>query len=231
MEERRRGRAGAPTPSTPVAPKSVVSARGILHSEIDFKFWIARAPEIDAVRPGRCPACGTAARVPGKRLGLHGHGLIDRQAWGPASADGAPEILSLRLRRFRCTSCRAVITVGPRDLESRRIYRLSAIAFALALWGIAVLTPEKVRRSVSPWRHRGASTAGRWRTLGRWVDAVLATRLFSFVHLDHGATRREMAKRIASSIVSMSPVRCFSTASPAVVYAAATQLRCGASIG
>jgi hypothetical protein len=231
LAERRRGRAGARTPSTPVAPKSVVSTRGILHSEIDFKFWVDRAPEVDAVRPGRCPSCGSAARIPGRRLGLHGHGLIDRQAWGPSVAGGSPEIVSLRLRRFRCTRCRAVLTVGPRDLESRRIYRLSAIAFALALWAIAVLTPEEVRQRVSPWRHRGASSAGRWRTLGRWVDAVVASRLFLFVPLERSGSRREMAKRIARSIVSMSPVRCFGTPSPAVVFTAAAQLRWEASIG
>jgi hypothetical protein len=229
--ERRRGRAGAATPSTPNAPKSVVEARGILHSEIDFKFWLGRAPEVDAVRPGRCPSCGSAARVPGRRLILHGHGLIDRQAWGPVSAGEPAAIVSLRLRRFRCTRCRAVMTVGPRDLESRRLYRVSSIAFGLALWAIALLTPEEVRQSASPWRLRGSSTAGRWRTLGRWVDAVLASQLFSFVQLDRSGSRREMAKRIARSIVSMSTVRCFGTPSPAVVFTAAAQLRCGASIG
>ncbi len=231
MSEGRRGRAGAATPSTPVAPKSVISARGILHSEIDFKFWVDRVPGVDAVRPGRCPSCGSAARVPGRRLGLHGHGLIDRQAWGPAGAGKPPELVSLRLRRFRCTRCRAVLTVGPRDLESRRIYRLSAIAFALALWAIAMLTPEQVRQRVSPWRHRGPSAAGRWRMLGRWVDAALASRLFSFVRLERSGSRRDMAKRIARAIVSMSTIRCFGAPSPAVVFAAAAQLRCGASIG
>ena len=82
------------------------------------------------------------------------------------------------LRRYRCQACGAVVTVAPREAATGRLYTLSAVAWALALFGIARLPEREVRRSTSPWQIVGAAAARRWVSLRRWVAAIVGRRLF-----------------------------------------------------
>lgn len=90
---------------------------------------------------------------------LHGHGRRERQVWGPAGADGAPELRHTWVRRFQCKLCEATMTVGPRELLTKRLYSAAAIAMALALFGLAGLSLPEVRARVSPWTAVGPTAA------------------------------------------------------------------------
>jgi len=68
--------------------------------------------------------------------------------------------------------------VVPRGIVRRRLYSASAIALALALYGVAALAPAEVRRRVSPLRFVGATAAAGWASLRRWSRAVRASQIF-----------------------------------------------------
>ena len=156
-------------------------------------------PSVEEARPGRCPGCGAAARPVGGRLGLHGHGLRERQQRGPAAPDSAPVLRVVVLRRYRCVACAAVIAVVPRDVESRRHYSRPAIALALALWSLTSLPPAEVRRRISPWPVVGATAAAEgWVTLRRWARAGRAGRLFGAVSRPQVGTLRHVAGHLAA---------------------------------
>jgi hypothetical protein len=169
-----------------------------VQAELDVKLWTARSPTLDEVRPGRCPACAAPSRPAGGSLGLHGHGLRERHRWGSVEPGGSAELIGVLLRRYRCRPCGAVVVVGPRGLVRRRLYSASAIAFALALYGVIKLSPAEVRRRVSPLRKVGPTAAAGWASLGRWCRAVRARRLLPTVRAAPvDATLREVAARAA----------------------------------
>jgi len=125
---------------------------------------------------------------------------------GPTEAEGTPAALTVHCRRFRCLRCRAVVLVVPRAMLPRRWYSGSAIALALALYGIERAGPAAVRRRVSPFEVVGYRAATGWVTLGRWVDAVRAGRLFSWVRPSPARfTRRQVAERAATTLGSRAP--------------------------
>lgn len=101
--------------------------------------------------------------------------------WGPAAPGGVPQLRELEVRRYRCTGCKAVMTVVPREILTKRLYSAAAIAWALALYGLSMLSPAAVRALVSPWRHWGATSAGRWQTLQRWAWTAAQGQLFACV--------------------------------------------------
>lgn len=141
----------------------------IVHRELDVKDWLLRPPSVEAVRPGACPACDAAGRPVGGPVGLHGHGLRDRQVRGPLTLEARSTETVIACRRYRCTACGAVVTVVPRGLEPRRHYGRATICFALALWALAGWSQREVRRRVSTWPN---PTATSWRTLRRWATAA-----------------------------------------------------------
>jgi hypothetical protein len=151
--------------------------RSIVRSDIDVKSWVAKEPTVEAARPGRCPRCGGAGRPTGGPLGLHGHGLRGRQVRGPLEPGGRPLLLVLRVRRYRCQACAAVLTVVPRELTTGYLFSRSAVGWALALFGVMALPPREVRRQTSPWSRVGASAVTGWMSLRRWIDGVRAGRL------------------------------------------------------
>ena len=53
-----------------------------------------------AGRKVRCVACGRRA-YEGGGLGIHGHGLVERQQRGPPTPDGAPVCRGVLCRRYR----------------------------------------------------------------------------------------------------------------------------------
>jgi transposase len=179
----------------------------IVYAERDVKLWRAQLPTVDEVRPGRCLACEAPSRPAGGNLGLHGHGLRERDQWGPVELGDASAVVGLLARRYRCQSCGAVIVVLPRGVVRRRLYSAGAIAIALALWAVTGLAPAAVRARVSPHRIVGPTAASGWASLRRWSRAVRAERLFPVVRaLPAGATLRQVAARAATTLAAFAPV-------------------------
>ncbi len=115
--------------------------------------------------------CGEASRPVGGGLGLHGHGLRDRQIRGPLDPESAPTWVVIACRRYKCVACGAILTVVPRGVAPRRHYGHAAIAMALALWAIVGEPIAEVRRRVCAWRITDESST-RWPALERWARAT-----------------------------------------------------------
>lgn len=183
----------------PVATlKSTKSSPRIVHHALDVKGWLARPPTVESARPGSCVACGAPSRPAGGGLGLHGHGLRDRQLRGPPSADAEPVWIVIACRRYVCTSCEATMTVVPRGIAPQRHYGYAAIAMALVLWAIVRAPVEEVRARVCAWRVSDESRA-HWPTLRRWARAA-RTALD-----DTGLSLRAAAARAAQRAMGRAP--------------------------
>ena len=155
------------------------------------------------VRPRRCPSCKTASHPLGGKIVLHGHGRRERQLRGPATPGEAPALRELFVRRYRCTICKALCTVAPREMLTQRLYSASAIGWALALFGVLRLGAAVVRERVSPWAIWGAS-AHRWPTLLRWVEAIRSRRLLRCVRpAPQSWTARRIAERAATTLAAL----------------------------
>ncbi len=176
------------------------SACRVVYSTLESKFWKQVLPSADEVRPGSCPVCAGAAREPGRALGIVGHGLRDRQLRGPTSADAAPSIEVVLLRRYRCQQCRAILTVVPREVETRRLYSRPAIALALAR--MVSEASAAVRRAVCPWR---IGTTTGWPTLRRWLAAVARGALFPAATASPDTTPAGLAARVAQLALGHAP--------------------------
>lgn len=125
---------------------------------------------------------------------------------GPTEAQGRPTELTVPCRRYVCMACTAVLLVVPRAMLPRRRYSASAIALALALYGIERAPPAQVRRRTSPFGKVGYRACTGWVTLGRWADAVRAGRLFAQVRpCPARFTRRQVAERAATTLGSRAP--------------------------
>lgn len=83
------------------------------------------------------------------------------------SPDGSPTTVVLLCRRYRCTTCRAVLLVVPHGVAPRKHYGYAAIAMALALWLLVGEPVREVRRHVCAWSVTHARTSV-WPTLRRW---------------------------------------------------------------
>ena len=129
-----------------------------------------------------------------------GHGVVEKQVRGPASATGAPESNVVTLRRYRCRACRAILVVGPRGLVPGRWYSGGAIAVALAAYARGE-TAVAVRRRTSPFAVVGGSARERWMTLVRWMDAARAGRLFGVTGL-HELARRRAAEYVVLALAA-----------------------------
>lgn len=156
--------------SDPVT-KPTRSTPRIVHHTLDVKGWLASPPSPESARPGACIDCGAASRPAGQKLGLHGHGLRDRQLCGPPDVDQAPRWLVIACRRYRCVCCGAILTVVPRGVAPRRHYGHAAIAMALTLWAIGREPVAEVRRRISAWPIT-VEAVTRWPTLERWAGAA-----------------------------------------------------------
>ena len=177
------------------------SIRGVVRSEVDVKSWEAKTPTVDEVRPAQCPACRAPSRPVGEGLVLHGHGFRERQLWGPPQPSSVPSVRVIRIRRFECQRCGAVTVVAPAETLTKRLYSAAAIGWALALYGLSLLTPTAVRRLVSPWTHWGAKSAERWQTLIRWALAGAQGRLFECVRpMPEEWPIRKVAARAATTL-------------------------------
>jgi hypothetical protein len=125
---------------------------------------------------------------------LVGHGLIERQLRGPASASSEPKQETLTLRRYRCRACKAVLVVGPRGLLRGRWYSAASIALALAMYARGE-TAALVRARTSPWTLIGVAAAERWMTLTRWIESARHGELFDIRGLGE-LSRRAVAEHV-----------------------------------
>jgi hypothetical protein len=116
---------------------------------------------------------------------------------------GAPQTVSVAVRRYRCTACRAILVVVPREVAPRKHYSAAAIAWALGLFGCDGLPLREVRRRTSPWAIVGATAAVGWTTLVRWIRAVRRHQLFAGVRpVPAVFTHRQVAARVATTLAA-----------------------------
>ena len=110
------------------------------------------------------------------------------------------------MRRYECQRCPTVMIVVPSETVPRRHYTATAIAFALALYGLAGEPHAEVRARVSPSKIVGVSAERRWVTLSRWIDATRAGVLFAALPaMPSDRPRREVAARAALAIGAHAP--------------------------
>jgi hypothetical protein len=191
----------------------------IVHRALDVKIWLQRPPTVEEARPARCPRCDTAGRPVGSALGLHGHGLRDRQVRGPRDVTAASTTIVIACRRYLCVGCGTVLTVVPRGIEPRRHYGRAAICLALALWALRGQPTTAVRAQVGAWPSREATS---WRTLRRWAAAA-ASGAWSWCAAASGLAPRAAATRAAQIAAGHAPA---TTAGPvcALAYAGGAAL-------
>lgn len=152
-------------------------------------------PSCAEARPGVCPCCQAAAQPLGGPLRVVGHGVVERQVLGPRGAGESPVQVVVKLRRYRCRACQAVLVVGPRGLVRRRWYGAGPIGLALALFAQGA-TSALVRARTSPSPVVGGSARESWVTLTRWVEAARRGELFGVVVGPVGLTRRAVAEQV-----------------------------------
>jgi hypothetical protein len=179
------------------------SGSSVIQSSIDIKSWQQRTPTVAEVRPAACPGCKAASCPVGGRIQIHGHGLRERQVYGPPDPDAAAAAIVVAGRRYRCVCCGAILLVVPREVLPRRQYSASAIALALALWGLVQATALAVRRRVSPAKELGFTAMLGWVTLRRWAKAVRLSDLFpSSLSAGPSATLRDVAALAATALAA-----------------------------
>jgi hypothetical protein len=178
----------------------------IVQADVDIKRWMTAVPAVHYLRPARCPCCDAAGRPVDGPLVMRGHGLRERQVCGPLQAGGAPQLVTVQARRYRCSACRAIVVVVPRGLLPRRRYTASAIGWVLARVGLDGATTPTVRAEVCSCAILGVAAAERWLAPSRWIEASRRGQLFPRLGR-HGAesTRVQIAERTAMQLVALSP--------------------------
>jgi hypothetical protein len=169
----------------------------------DVKSLANVVPSLESSRPSHCHRCKAAAGYPGA-FEIYGHGLRERDAWGPAKPAGAAaEVLTVIVRRFRCRPCGHVMTIRPPFLARYFRYTTAAIALALWLWTMLRKPERAVRGEISPWPVRGACDAERFRSLHRWAGR--ANDIFGLPDNLVGETQREVTVRVVALLTARAP--------------------------
>jgi hypothetical protein len=182
------------------------SNQTISHAHVDVNAWKAGTPSVEEGRPACCPRCGAASRPIDGPQGLIGHGMRTRQVRGPLEPGGEPTTLEVDVRRYRCSTCKAVITVLPRGLVPRRHFSSAAIGQALLRYGQMQQSQREVRRHTSPWRIVGEAAVTGWATLRRWIAALGRGTLFAQVRAAPATfTARQRAERAALTLAALAP--------------------------
>jgi hypothetical protein len=182
------------------------SDQTISHAHVDVNAWKAGIPSVEEGRPACCPRCGAASRPIDGPQGLIGHGMRTRQVRGPLEPGGEPTTLEVDVRRYRCSTCKAVITVLPRGLVPRRHFSRAAIGQALLRYGQMQQSQREVRQHTSPWRIVGEAAVTGWATLRRWIAALGRGTLFAQVRAAPAAfTARQRAERAALTLAAQAP--------------------------
>ena len=88
----------------------------------------------------------------------------------------------------------------------RRYYSGSAIAGALARYGLANQSRPTVRKHTCSWQIVGPAAESGWAALGRWITAVRRGTLLSCVRaMPATFTARQVAQRAATTMVALAP--------------------------
>jgi hypothetical protein len=189
-----------PSPSCCAPIEETRNNERFVPSALGIKSWCEATPTCAEARPKRCSCCGAASQPVGRRLAVVGHGLVERQILGPGSAKGPAERAVVKIRRYRCRMCRAILLVGPRGLVPRRWYGAGAIALAFATYAEGE-TSSAVRRRISPSRVVGVAARDRWLTLVRWLDAAGRGVLFGVSNLG-ALARRGVAEQVTLALAA-----------------------------
>lgn len=189
-----------PSPSCWAPIEATLSKERFVPSALGIKSWSEATPTCAEARPRKCSCCGAASQPVGKRLVVVGHGLVERQILGPGTATGAAQSRVVRVRRYRCRACKAILLVGPRGLVPRRWYGAGAIALAFAAYAGGE-TSAAVRRRTSPTTVVGGSACDRWITLVRWLDCAGRGELFVVSHLA-SLGRRGVAEQVTLALAA-----------------------------
>lgn len=109
-------------------------------------------------------------------------------------------LVVIEARRYECQECGAVMMVVPREILPRMLFTASAIALALALYGLERRSARATRAEVSPLREVGTPEGG-WKTLHRWI--VRAPALWTCIRATAaGASVRTRAERAATTLAA-----------------------------
>ena len=128
-------------------------------------------------------------------------------------------------RRYQCQHCPAVMVVVPSETAPRRHYAATAIACALALYGLCAQSHAEVRAQISPAKVVGVGAERRWCTLPRWIDAVVDRGLFAAVPaVPRDLPRRDVAGRAAMAIGAHAPPTMQQGAPQVRAFLGATQM-------
>lgn len=111
--------------------------------------------------------------MPGRAVGLHGHGKRARLQLGPPELFQPPEQTEVVVRRYQCQRCDAVTVVAPADVLAFLRYRGRAVVMALAHLAEGRASPW-IREQVSPDRVLGHEGRRSWRSPTRWARRARA---------------------------------------------------------
>jgi predicted alpha/beta hydrolase len=121
-------------------------------------------------------------------------------------AGGQPQTVVIRVRRYRCRGCGALVAVVPRGVLRGRHYSAGAIGLALVLFGVVGLPLAEVRARVSPWSVVGETARTTWLAVRRWIRAVRERRLFARVRTAPATwSARQIAERVAMTLEAHAP--------------------------
>jgi hypothetical protein len=123
------------------------------------------------------------------------------------------EASTLQLRRYRCRSCGAVVTVAPHGLLPRMLYSGAAVALALSEWASQRIATWRLRAGVSPRRGSACEREHGWRAVARWAHS--AQRWWSWLRVEPGRARdralqiaQQLAGRALSATGLLSSLAC-----------------------
>ncbi len=149
------------------------------------------------MRPDKCVVCEVPGVALGGRVNLHGNGTRLRTVLGPVVLGGEPQAEEVRVRRYECQPCGAVMVAGPRGIVPGYLYSAMAIGLALLLWGTLRWQDAEVRATLSVNRVSGVSRPERWSTVHRWSRAAASGRIWRTLDYASSGPARELAERVA----------------------------------
>ncbi len=121
---------------------------------------------------------------------------------GPLELGDPPGSYTLKLRRFRCRACEAIVVSAPRGVLRNLLYGAVAVALALSLWAAEDWSGERVQQVVSPWPSAGSERFHGWRSLGRWASG--AAQLWSGLRVAD-LPPRQRARAAVCQLAARSP--------------------------
>ncbi len=133
---------------------------------------------------------------------------------GVQQLDDRPEAGVVRVRRYQCQRCRAVVVVAPRAVLRCVRYTALTIALSLALWSAEQQPGHRIRERVSPLASSGYEKLHGWRSLGRWAHR--GALLFDLRTCPSGS-----ARVLALDVIRKLAARALAQAGPLVIDACA----------